>query len=398
VSYEVSTPVFEGPFDLLLHLIAKEQVNLSEISLSAIVDAFVVEIQKMATLDLEVATEFLLIAATLIELKLRRLLPERANVDMDEELALLEERDLLLAKLLEYQTFRHAATALRRLENKAARSFPRTNVVEEGFSDLTPDLLASVTPNQLRAAFLRALNRAMLPKVEPKVRLDHVTEVRFTVADAVNELAQQLPRMGTVSFRELTVGAKEPLEIIVRFLAVLELFKQGWLTAEQHESFGDLRLTWRANDAEDDDSPAARFLSGATGPTAVQPDTAEEIEAQRVLDRTARSTLLDDDPDAEEAEADIDAALAAVQQARLSGADTTSDDELDAYLRNSEANAAVEDDPTSPSATGEADDADISAVVEEDLALLNPANPANPTRSDQPKPAFVNFSVDDYEG
>ncbi len=388
MSYEVSTPVFEGPFDLLLHLIAKEQVNLSEISLSGIVDAFVVEIQKMQTLDLEVATEFLLIAATLIELKLRRLLPERANVDMDEELALLEERDLLLAKLLEYQTFRHAATALRRLENKAARSFPRTNVIEEGFNNLTPDLLASVTPNQLRAAFLRALNRAMLPKVEPKVRLDHVTEVRFTVADAVNELAQQLPRMGTVSFRDLTSGAKEPLEIIVRFLAVLELFKQGWLTAEQHESFGDLRLTWRANDAEDDDSPAARFLSGATGPSVVKPDTDDEIEAQRVADRSSRiAVLLDDDPDAEEAEADIDAALAAVQQARISGTDTTPDEELDAYLRNTEANAAHEDDPEADRQAAVVDSADVAEPIEADLAFV-----------DQPKPAFVNFTVDDYEG
>jgi segregation and condensation protein A len=383
VSYEVSTPVFEGPFDLLLHLIAKEQVNLSEISLSGIVDAFVVEIQKMQTLDLEVATEFLLIAATLIELKLRRLLPERANVDMDEELALLEERDLLLAKLLEYQTFRHAATALRRLENKAARSFPRTNVVEEGFNNLTPDLLASVTPNQLRAAFLRALNRAMLPKVEPKVRLDHVTEVRFTVADAVNELAQSLPRMGTVSFRDLTVGAKEPLEIIVRFLAVLELFKQGWLTAEQNQSFGDLRLTWRASDAEDDDSPAARFLSGVTGPASVAPDTDEQTGAQApsASHRGSSSVLDDDDPDAEEAEADIDAALAAVQQARLSGVDTTPDEELDTYLRNAEANAAHE------SEAHEVDAADATEEVEADIAL-----------ADEPKPAFVNFTVDDYEG
>ena len=392
MSYEVSTPVFEGPFDLLLHLIAKEQVNLSEISLSGIVDAFVVEIQKMQTLDLEVATEFLLIAATLIELKLRRLLPERANVDMDEELALLEERDLLLAKLLEYQTFRHAATALRRLENKAARSFPRTNVVEEGFNNLTPDLLASVTPNQLRAAFLRALNRAMLPKVEPKVHLDHVTEVRFTVADAVNELAQQLPSMGTVSFRDLTLDAKEPLEVIVRFLAVLELFKQGWLTAEQNESFGDLRLTWRANDADDDDSPAARFLSGATGPTVVKPDTDEEVEAQRLAARSDRSARLgtpwlDDDPDAEEAEADIDAALAAVQQARISGADTTPDESLDVYLRNSEANAAHEDDPESDREFVGIESADVGAVVEEDLAFV-----------EKPKPAFVNFAVDDYEG
>jgi segregation and condensation protein A len=381
VSYEVSTPVFEGPFDLLLHLIAKEQVNLSEISLSGIVDAFVVEIQKMQTLDLEVATEFLLIAATLIELKLRRLLPERANVDMDEELALLEERDLLLAKLLEYQTFRHAATALRRLENKAARSFPRTNVVEEGFNNLTPDLLASVTPNQLRAAFLRALNRAMLPKVEPKVRLDHVTEVRFTVADAVNELAQQLPRMGTVSFRDLTASAKEPLEIIVRFLAVLELFKQGWLTAEQNESFGDLRLTWRANDAEDDDSPAARFLSGVTGPTAATPDAGSETEARQGAERASPLLLDDDDPDAEEADADIDAALAAVQHARISGVDTTTDEELDTYLRNTEANAAHERE------AHEVDPADTTDEIEADIAL-----------ADEPKPAFVNFTVDDYEG
>ena len=301
---------------------------------------------------------------------------------MDEELALLEERDLLLAKLLEYQTFRHAATALRRLENKAARSFPRTNVVEEGFHNLTPDLLASVTPNQLRAAFLRALNRAMLPKVEPKVRLDHVTEVRFTVADAVNELAQQLPRMGTVSFRDLTAGAKEPLEIIVRFLAVLELFKQGWLTAEQHESFGDLRLTWRANDAEDDDSPAARFLSGATGPAVIKADSEEEVEARKAADRSSRALLDDDDPDAEEAEADIDAALAAVQLARISGVDTTTDEELDTYLRNSEANAAHEN-----LGDMEGDGSDAQPAVEHDIAL-----------ADEPKPAFVNFSVDDYEG
>ena len=115
VAYEVSTEVFEGPFDLLLHLILREQVDLYEISLARIVDAYLAEVERMEALDLDVATEFLLIAATLVELKARRLLPDREDVDLDEELALWEERDLLLARLLECKTFKDAAGVLRRL-------------------------------------------------------------------------------------------------------------------------------------------------------------------------------------------------------------------------------------------------------------------------------------------
>jgi segregation and condensation protein A len=100
--YEVQTPVFEGPFDLLLHLILREQVDLYEISLSTIVDAYLAELDRMqhaeTGLDLEIATEFVLIAATLIELKARRLLPGRDDVELDEELALWSERDLLVAR------------------------------------------------------------------------------------------------------------------------------------------------------------------------------------------------------------------------------------------------------------------------------------------------------------
>ena len=133
VPYEVATPVFEGPFDLLLHLITKEQVDIYEVSLSAIVDAYVRSIEDMGVLDLEVATEFLLIAATLIELKTRRLLPGRDDVDLDEELALWEERDLLLARLLECKTFKDAAAALQRLAARAELSHPRTAGLEEPF-------------------------------------------------------------------------------------------------------------------------------------------------------------------------------------------------------------------------------------------------------------------------
>ena len=125
VSYEVSTPVFEGPFDLLLHLILADQVDLYEVSLSRIVDAYLVELARMDHLDLEVATEFLLIAATLVELKARRLLPADEGIDLDDELALFEERDLLLSRLLDAKTFKDAARVLEVLHVRAARSVPR---------------------------------------------------------------------------------------------------------------------------------------------------------------------------------------------------------------------------------------------------------------------------------
>lgn len=298
MTYAVSTPVYEGPFDLLLHLIAKEQVNLFEVSISRIVDAFLVEIEAMQALDLDVATEFLLIASTLIELKLRRLLPDRASVEMEEELALLEERDLLLAKLLEYQTFRHAADAMRRMETTARRSFPRTNVVEERFSNLSPDPLANVTALQLRTAFIRAVTRAMIPKVEPKVSLSHVTDVRLTVADAVADLARDLPARGRATFRSLLDASCEPMEIIVRFLATLELYKQGWVELDQPTSFGDLIITWCPDGPEVD----LRFLPSAQINTMDDPERSGE-------------TTLDDVEDAD-VEAELDLALAAARQER----------------------------------------------------------------------------------
>ena len=123
--YEVQTPVFEGPFDLLLHLILRSQLDVYEISLSAIIDAYVAEMERMGGLDLDVATEFVLIAATLIELKTKGLLPGHEDVELDEELALWEERDLLLSRLLECKTFKDASAELSRLASLAERSYPR---------------------------------------------------------------------------------------------------------------------------------------------------------------------------------------------------------------------------------------------------------------------------------
>src|SRR3954469_21282266 len=134
--YEVQTPVFEGPFDLLLHLILKEEVDLWEISLSRIVDAYLAEVDKLGTIDLETATEFLLIAATLVELKARRLLPGRDDVDLDEELARFEERDLLLARLLECKTFQDVASVLAHLAEDADRCYARVAGPDERYAGL----------------------------------------------------------------------------------------------------------------------------------------------------------------------------------------------------------------------------------------------------------------------
>jgi segregation and condensation protein A len=239
--YAVQTPVFEGPFDLLLHLILAEQVDLYEISLATIVDGYLAELGRMEELDLDVASEFLLIAATLVELKSRRLLPSADDLDLDDELALWEERDLLLHRLVECKTFKEAAIALAVIAGEAGRSVGRTVGVDERFIGLMPDLLAGVTPGDLRAAYLRAV----APRPQPRVDLDHVAPIRASVTDAIAELVDELPRVGRITFRALTGDLVERLEVVVRFLAVLELFKVGLVDLDQPRTFGEIEIVWR---------------------------------------------------------------------------------------------------------------------------------------------------------
>lgn len=241
MAYEVQTAVFEGPFDLLLHLVLRSQLDVYEISLSSIVDAFVEELERMqGTLDLELATEFVLVAATLIDLKTRGLLPGQDDIELDEELAIWEQRDVLLARLLECKTFKDASVELARLAGLAERSLPRRAGMEERFADLSPDLLAGVTPTKLRDAFLRAVT----PKPVLRVDLHHVAPVKISVAEALEELVDELPRIGRITFRRLTQEFVERLDVIVRFLALLELYKQGAVDLVQHGTFGSLDITW----------------------------------------------------------------------------------------------------------------------------------------------------------
>ena len=240
VAIDVATPVYEGPFDLLLHLILREEVDIHEISLSTIVDAYLAELLKMQELDLEVATEFLLIAATLIELKTRRLLPGREAVDLDDELALWEERDLLLARLLECKTFKDVAKILATFVDDADRVYGRAVGPDERFSEVAPDLLEGLTIEKLERGFISAIT----PRKRDELSLYHISPIRFTVAEAVEELMEDIARVGNTSFRALTTGLVERLEIVVRFLAILEMYKQGFIELDQVDRFGDITVQW----------------------------------------------------------------------------------------------------------------------------------------------------------
>jgi segregation and condensation protein A len=216
------------------------------VSLAGIVDGYVAEVERLGRMDLDVATEFLLIAATLIELKTRRLLPGRDDVDIDDELWLLEERDLLLSRLLECKTFKDAALALQRLMAGADRSLPRLAGLEAPFLEVMPDLLEGVTAADVRDAFLRAVT----PRPVPKVDLDHVAPIRISVRDAVEELVLELPRLRRITFRRLTDHLVDRLEVIVRFLAVLELYKQGAVDLHQASTFGQLDVEWLGSNGD----------------------------------------------------------------------------------------------------------------------------------------------------
>lgn len=239
MSYEVSTSVYEGPFELLLHLILKEEVDIWDVSIAQVIDRFMIEIEKLDRVDLDAATEFLLIASTLVELKVRRLLPGAEMTELDEELLRFEERDLLLARLLECKTFKDAARVLEAMLRRGAKVVSRSAGPEEPFRSLSPDPLVRVTLAQLLAAAIRGLTP---PPPPPEIDLIHVAPIRISVRDAADAMLIVLNHTRPVSFRSLVAGIDDRLEVIVRFLAVLELYKQGILDLTQIETFGDLTV------------------------------------------------------------------------------------------------------------------------------------------------------------
>jgi segregation and condensation protein A len=246
VTYAVSTPVFEGPIDLLLHLVSSHEVDVLDIPLLPVVDGFLrVLVEQRDQINLNQLSEFLLVAAILIELKSQKLLPGRETVDDDDELIGWDERDLLLARLLECRAYAAAADVFVALTEQAARSVPRDVGLDADFAVHAPDLLAGITGDDLAQAYLRGAAERPIPRVD----LSHVTVDTVSVSEALNELIAVPRSHRATSFRLLVEECTTRMEIIVRFLALLELCKLGRVTLGQGQTFGDLRIDWMEDDA-----------------------------------------------------------------------------------------------------------------------------------------------------
>jgi segregation and condensation protein A len=234
-SYHVCLPSFEGPFDLLLHLIARHKVDIYEISLADITDDYLAAIRQMETLDLDVATDFVVVAATLIELKAARLLPAEDDPELDE--VALEARDLLYARLLDYRIFKEAAALVGQRLDAHSGYVPRRVGLEEPYRACLPQVTLPVDAEGLATLAARALAARPVPTVD----LSHLQPVRLTVREAASMVMDELDRAGgRASFRELVAGCRHRIEVIVHFLALLELYKLERVDLEQAASFGEL--------------------------------------------------------------------------------------------------------------------------------------------------------------
>jgi len=236
---------FEGPFDLLLQLIGKHKLDVTEVALHKVTDEFIVYIRAMGDAwNLDEASEFLLVAATLLDLKAARLLPA-AEVEDEEDLALLEARDLLFARLLQYKAFKEAAAHILDMERIAARRYPRAVSLEQRFAQALPDLVLGIGPERLAALAAKA----MTPRHAPVVSVDHVHMVRVSVREHAAILRDKLVRAGTATFRALCADCQSTLEVVARFLALLELYREGLVGFDQVQALGELTVRWTGVEA-----------------------------------------------------------------------------------------------------------------------------------------------------
>ncbi|MFD4903310.1 segregation and condensation protein A [Streptomyces sp. NPDC058411] len=231
---------FEGPFDLLLQLISKHKLDVTEVALSKVTDEFMAHIRAMgADWDLDQTTEFLVVAATLLDLKAARLLPT-AEVEDEADLALLEARDLLFARLLQYRAYKRIAEIFSdRLESESRR-YPRTVGLEPQHAELLPEVVISIGPE----GFARLAVKAMQPKAKPQVYVDHIHAPLVSVREQAEIVVARLRAEGEISFRELTEDAEDTLTVVARFLALLELYREKAVALDQEEALGDLLVRW----------------------------------------------------------------------------------------------------------------------------------------------------------
>ncbi|WP_137295398.1 segregation and condensation protein A [Nocardioides dongxiaopingii] len=247
---------FEGPFDLLLSLISKHKLDITEVALSRVTDEFIAHVKAGGSVwDLEQTTSFLLVAATLLDLKAARLLPQ-GDVEDEEDLALLEARDLLFARLLQYKAFKLvAATFGTRLEGEGRRH-PRAVGLEDRFAGLLPEVLIGIGLEQFAGLAARALE----PRAVPEVSLQHIHAATVSVREQAGVVLDRLRRSGTMTFRALCGDSPDTLTTVARFLALLELFREGAVAFEQVRALGELTVRW-TGDEDGDDAGADELLT-----------------------------------------------------------------------------------------------------------------------------------------
>jgi len=244
--FRVRLTNFEGPFDLLLQLIFAHRLDVTEVALHQVTDDFIAYTREVGPqLELDETTTFLVIAATLLDLKAARLLPA-GEVEDAEDLALLEVRDLLFARLLQYRAFKHVAEIFAELEQAALRSYPRSVALEERFSELLPEVMIGVDAHN----FAEIAAAVFTPRPVPEVGTDHLHAARVSVPEQAERMLEVLQGRGVgqwSSFSDLVADCSEPILIVGRFLALLELYRARTVVFEQSEPLGVLQISWTGN-------------------------------------------------------------------------------------------------------------------------------------------------------
>ena len=250
MSYRVSTQVYSGPFDLLLQLVTRQKVDIGAISISEVAEQYLAEVERIEALDLDVASDFLLVAATLLDIKAASLVPQEApskSVDDDEDDEDLEElsaldgdalREVLIQRLIAYKQFKGAAAALGARMQAESRMHPRVAGPDPEFLGLMPDYLAGITLRGLAVICADLDGKRQTFLLEAEHVAPHRVPLDLTVASVDRfTMAHQ-----TCTFRELLDGDATTEQLVVTFLAMLELAKRGSLTLSQDEIFGTIQI------------------------------------------------------------------------------------------------------------------------------------------------------------
>jgi len=267
--FEVRLDNFEGPFDLLLSLISKHKLDITEVALSRVTDEFIAHVKAAGPeWDLEQTSSFLLVAATLLDLKAARLLPQ-GDVEDEEDLALLEARDLLFARLLQYRAFKQVAGVLAERLAGESRRHPRSVGLEERFANLLPEVLIGIGLDQFAALAAKALE----PKPVAELSLAHLHATRVSVREQAAIVVERLRRQGAMTFRALCGDSPDTLTTVARFLSLLELFREGAVGFDQVTPLGELTIRWTGEDDVDADELVTDEFDGAPPEEEPQPET-----------------------------------------------------------------------------------------------------------------------------